>query len=319
MKFSKEIKVGLFMTLAIVLLYFGFNFLKGIDFFSSQKRYFAVYDNVDKLTQSNQVFLNGLAVGRVSNITILQNTINRVLVEMKIDSKVRLNNETIAILSSDFLGGKSILLDLGKGARELVQNDTLQATLDKGMAELIAQAAPVASNLQNTLIKVNNILSNLEKNTGQLDKMFAELANTPKLINGTLIITKDKIAQLSDQAKSVSQNLNGTLAELKPTLQNFRILSDSLKNIRLSGTLNRTEKAIGELNKTLSRLNSGDNTVSKLMTEDSLYVNLNTLVATLDTLANNFNDNPKHFLAPLGKSSKKIARDREKDKSKKSN
>jgi phospholipid/cholesterol/gamma-HCH transport system substrate-binding protein len=319
MKFSKEIKVGAFMTLAIVLLYFGFNFLKGIDFFSSQKRYYAVYDNVDKLTASNQIFLNGLAVGRVSDITIVQGTTNAVLVELKIDSEVKLNNETIAILSSDFLGTKSILLDLGKGQRELIQNDTLRATLDKGMAELLAQAAPVASSLQSTLLKVNNILSNLEKNTSQLDKMFAELANTPKLINGTLVITQNKIVELSDQAKSVSQNLNGTLSELKPTLQNFKILSDSLKDLRLSGTLKRTEKAIGQLNQTLSRLNSGDNTVSKLMTEDSLYVNLNKLVASLDTLANNFNKNPKHFLAPLGKSSKRIARDREREKSKKSN
>ncbi len=307
------------MAVAIVLLYFGFNFLKGIDFFSSQKRYYAVYDNVDKLTASNQIFLNGLAVGRVSDITIQQGTTNAVLVELKIDSQVKLNNETTAILSSDFLGTKSILLDLGKGQRELVQNDTLRATLDKGMAELLAQAAPVASSLQSTLLKVNNILSNLEKNTSQLDKMFAELANTPKLINGTLVITKDKIAELSDQAKSVSQNLNGTLSELKPTLQNFKILSDSLKDLRLSGTLTRTEKAIGQLNETLSRLNSGDNTVSKLMTEDSLYVNLNKLVANLDTLTNHFNENPKHFLAPLGKSSKKIARDREKEKAKKSN
>lgn len=307
------------MVTALVLLYFGFNFLKGIDFFSSQKKYFAVYDNVDKLTQSNQIFLNGLAVGRVSDINIIQGSTNKVLVELKIDSEVKLNNETTAILSSDFLGTKSILLDLGKGQRMLVQNDTLKAELDKGMAELLEQAAPVASSLQSTLIKVNNILSNLEKNTVQLDKMFADLAATPRLINGTLTITQQKIGELSDQAKSVSQNLNGTLTELKPTLENFRILSDSLKDLRLSGTLQRTESAITKLNETLSRLNSGDNTVSKLMTEDSLYVNLNKLVLSLDTLANNFNTHPKHFLAPLGKSSKKIARDREKEKQKSSN
>ena len=78
MKLSKEFKVGLFMVVAITLLYFGFNFLKGIDFFSSSKKYYAVYENVDKLTESNQVFLNGLAVGRVSHIQIEQRR-NRVL------------------------------------------------------------------------------------------------------------------------------------------------------------------------------------------------------------------------------------------------
>ncbi len=313
MKFSKEIKVGIFAVTALVLLYFGFNFLKGIDFFSSQKRYYAFYENVDKLTQSNQIFLNGLAVGRVSDIRIIQGETNKVLVELKIDSDVKLNNETVAMLTSDFLGTKSILLDLGRGQKVLQQNDTLKAQLDKGMAELLEQAAPVASSLQSTLIKVNNILSNLEKNTAQMDKMFAELAATPKLINGTLSITQQKIGELSDQAKSVSQNLNGALSDLRPTLNNFKVLSDSLKDLRLSGTLQRTEEAMIKLNETLGRFNSGDNTVSKLMTEDSLYVNLNKLLLTMDTLANHFNTHPKHFLAPLGKSSKKIARDHAKE------
>lgn len=301
------------MVTALVLLYFGFNFLKGIDFFSSQKRYYAFYENVDKLTQSNQIFLNGLAVGRVSDIQIIQGETNKVLVELKIDSDVKLNNETVAMLTSDFLGTKSILLDLGRGQKVLQQNDTLKAQLDKGMAELLEQAAPVASSLQSTLIKVNNILSNLEKNTAQMDKMFAELAATPRLINGTLSITQQKIGELSDQAKSVSQNLNGALSDLRPTLNNFKVLSDSLKDLRLSGTLQRTEEAMVKLNETLGRFNSGDNTVSKLMTEDSLYVNLNKLVLTMDTLANHFNTHPKHFLAPLGKSSKKIARDHAKE------
>lgn len=316
MKIANEVKVGVFMVTALVLLYFGFNFLKGIDFFSTQKRYYAVYDNVDKLTQSNQIFLNGLAVGRVSDIRIIQGVTNKVLVELKIDSDVKLNNSTTAILSSDFLGTKSILLDLGKGERILVQNDTLKAELDKGMAELLEQAAPVASSLQSTLIKVNNILSHLEKNTAQLDKMFAELASTPKQINETLALTQGKISQLSDNAIAVTHNLNGTLAELKPTLQNFKVLSDSLKDLRLGGTMKRTEQAITKLNETLTKLNSGDNTVSKLMTEDSLYVNLNKLLVDLDTLANHFNTHPKHFLAPLGKSSKKVARDLEKEKKK---
>jgi phospholipid/cholesterol/gamma-HCH transport system substrate-binding protein len=314
MKIANEVKVGLFMVTALVLLYFGFNFLKGIDFFSSQKRYFVVYENVDKLTQSNQIFLNGLAVGRVSDIRIIQGVTNKVLVELKIDSEVKLNNSTTAILSSDFLGTKSILLDLGKGERILVQNDTLIAELDKGMAELLEQAAPVASSLQSTLINVNTILSNLEKNTAQLDKMFADLASTPKLINETLVITQGKISLLSDNAISVTHHLNGTLTELKPTLENFRVLSDSLKDLRLGGTMKRTELAIEKLNETLTKLNSGDNTVSKLMTEDSLYVNLNKLLLDLDTLTNHFNSHPKHFLAPLGKSSKKIARDHEKEK-----
>jgi phospholipid/cholesterol/gamma-HCH transport system substrate-binding protein len=103
--------------------------------------------------------------------------------------------------------------------------------------------------------------------------------------------------------------VNGVLAELKPTLSNFKTFSDSLKSVELNKTLTKAQQALGKMNETLSRLNKGDNTMSKLMTEDTLYVNLNKLLLSLDTLAKHFNENPKHFLAPLGKSKNKIERD----------
>lgn len=80
MNISKEVKVGLFMIGSLVLLYFGFNFLKGIDFFSSDRKYYAIYRNIDKLTESNQIFFNGAPIGRVSEIIIEQDK-NRVVVE----------------------------------------------------------------------------------------------------------------------------------------------------------------------------------------------------------------------------------------------
>src|SRR5690606_38669313 len=105
--------VGLFMVVAITLLYSGFNFLKGIDFFSSSNKYYAIYQNVDKLTESNQVFLNGYAVGRVSKIQIQQEK-DRVLVELDIESDIVLTDSSVAILNGELLGGRFIQLDVGR-------------------------------------------------------------------------------------------------------------------------------------------------------------------------------------------------------------
>lgn len=87
MKLSKEVRVGLFMIISLVLLYLGFNYLKGIDFFSSRKKYYAVFDNVDQLMPSNPVYLSGVTVGRVSQLQIVQAQ-RKVVVEMEIDSYV---------------------------------------------------------------------------------------------------------------------------------------------------------------------------------------------------------------------------------------
>ena len=316
---SKELIVGVFVTASLVILYFGFNFLKGIDFFSSSSKYYAVYDNVDALTVSNPVLVSGFAVGRVSHIKILQGQDNKVLVEIDINSDIALNDSTKAILNSDFLGGKSIFLDIGHGKNIVAAGDTILAEAAKGIFDVFTESAePVADNMQSTLRRLNTILDNLAKNSQHLDTLFLKLGNTPIFLNRTILNANSKIDELSVDIKKVTEGINGTLRDLKPTLSNFKTLSDSLKQIELNKTLEQTQQTLASLDETLKKLRSGDNTASRLMTEDSLYVNLNNLLINLDSLVNHFDNNPKHFMAPLGKSSKKIEKDRRREEESKS-
>ncbi len=314
MKLSKEFKVGLFMVVALTLLYVGWYFLKGIDFFSSSKKYYAFYENVDKLTESNQIFLNGLAVGRVSDIQIQQSK-NRVLVELDINSEIVLTDSSVALLNGELLGGRFIQLIVNQGGTVLKPKDTVKSEVAKGVMDFFQQnAEPVATNLQITLRNLNIILEGLARNTKRLDTMFLRLQNTPAILNKTLNTANSNIDGLTESFRAVAGNLNGTLEELKPTLSNFRTLSDSLRAMQLNSTVNKAQESLGKLNETLSRLNNGDNTMSKLMTEDSLYVNLNQLLNSVDSLAKHFNSNPKHFMSPLGKSQRRIERDLKKQK-----
>ncbi len=315
---TKEFKVGLFIAIAIAMLYFGFNYLKGIDFFSRSVKYYAVYDNIDQLAVSNPVLVNGMPVGRVSAISLLQIRNNHVLVELEIDSNIPLSDSTTAILNSSLLGSKSVLLRIGQSRTKIKPGDTIRSEVAKGMFDVLSETAtPVASDLQTTLRKFNGIIDNLSKNSQQLEVIFAKLQSTPDLLNKTLVTADSKIVELSGSVKGVADNLNTTLTELRPTLNNFKTISDSLKMMKLNQTLQKTQQAISNLNQTLARLNKGDNTMSKLLTEDTLYVNINRLVKNLDTLVVHFNSNPKHFLAPLGKSKEKIERDKRKEEEQK--
>ncbi len=315
---TKEFMVGIFASVAIVLLYFGFNFLKGIDFFATTTRYYVIYDNVDNLAVSNPVRVSGFAVGRVSAISILPNKTHSVLVEIDIDSKIKLGDSTKAILDSELLGGKYIVISIGDVNSPLKAGDTLYSGLAKGMLTLLTETAtPVATNLQATLSKFNVVIDNLSKNSQRLDSIFKKLQKTPDILNNTLLNANDKIGSLSSSYTDVASNLNATLAELKPTLKNFAVLSDTLKQLELNKTVAKTQQTLTSLNETLTRLRKGDNTVSKLMTEDSLYVNLNKLLVRLDSLVSHMNNYPKHFTAPLGKSRKKVQRDIKRDEERK--
>lgn len=319
MKFSKEAKVGLFMITAIVLLYFGFNFLKGIDFFSSDYKYYAIYKNVDKLTESNQIFLNGYAVGRVSDIVIQQDK-DRVVVELSIDSDIMVNETSVAVLNGELLGGRFIQLIVGKSGEKLRARDTIRSDIAKGIADFIAEnAEPVAANLQTTLRKLNSMLDTLHHSASMINGMLQDFKTTPGRINYTISNLNGRVGEVTGTFNEVGKNLNTTLSDLKPTIENFKTLSDSLKRLQLNGTITKAQQSLTKLNETLTSLNSGDNTASKLMTEDSLYNNLNNLLQNLDSLANHFNSNPKHFMAPLGKSRRKIEKDLEEQRKKNGN
>lgn len=301
------------MVVSLVLLYAGFNYLKGIDFFSSATKYYAVYRNVDKLMPSNQVYINGYSVGRVSNITFQQQK-NRVVVEMEINSDIILGDSTVAMLNGDILGTKFIQLDVGNIAHPLEPKDTVRSEIAKGIADFLTE--PVAD-LQSTLRKLNFILDNLGRNSEKLDEIFDSFKATPIILNKTLRNANGKMDSLTYSIKSVAVNLNRTLDKLQPTLANFKTISDSLKSVELNKTLTKAQQALTKLNITLDKMSKGDNTMSKLMTEDTLYVNLNKLLVSLDSLSKHFNENPKHFMAPLGKSRKKIEKDLENQKKEK--
>jgi phospholipid/cholesterol/gamma-HCH transport system substrate-binding protein len=317
MKISKEVSVGLFMVVSLVLLYLGFNYLKGIDFFSSRSKYYTFYDNVDKLMPSNQVYINGFAVGRVSRIQY-QQTINKVMVELEIDSDIQLSDSSVALLNGDILGTKFIQLYVGSSGRALKPKDTIRSDVAKGISDFLTEnAAPVASNLQATLTKFNELVTNLNKNSQKLNGLLEEYRLAGKNANVAIVNANDKINVVSSSLKTTTDNLNTALNDLKPTLHNFHAFSDSLKSVEIKQTMERTQAALNKLNETLGRLNSGDNTMSKLLTEDSLYVNLNKVLQSFDSLANHLNENPKHFFSPLGKSRKRIQRDLEKQRDEK--
>jgi phospholipid/cholesterol/gamma-HCH transport system substrate-binding protein len=292
-------------------LYFGVDFLKGKDVFERSHKYYAIYDNVDQLQKANPVLVNGFAVGRVSNIRIMQERQNKVLVELDIDSDILLGDSTRAILDSDFLGTKSILLSIGKVVVPKRPNDTIKAEVAKNVLQTISSTAePVADNLQTTIRKLNTVLDNLSSNSQSLDSIFRKLRATPDKLNATLTNSNAKLDELTQTIKVTTEHLNQTLMDLRPTVKNFQVFSDSLKRIELNKTLSKTQATMSKLNETFAKLSKSDNTAGRLLTEDSLYVNLNKLLKSLDTLATNFNDSPSQFLAPLGKSRKKIEKER---------
>ena len=301
------------MVAGIAILYLGFNYLKGTDFLSSSDKYYAIYQNVDGLNVSNPVMVNGFTVGRVSRIQLLQNDNNKVKVELDINGEIVIGDSAVAVLNSDFLGNKSITLSLGDINNPVLPGDTLIAIMAKGIADILAESAqPVANNLEATIKKINIILDNLAGNGQKIDEMMTEMAKSPKILNASMVEIRKRMILISETYNEFGLEMSGTLKSTKPAIRNLTQFTDSLKSMDLNKTLGEANKALSNLSVAIEHFSNADGTLGKLVNNDSLYVNLNNAVESLDRLLIHMDTNPKHFFSPLGKSKEKIEKERRK-------
>lgn len=310
---SKEVKVGLFAIISGAILYLGFNYLKGIDFFSPTNKYYVLYKNIDGLNVSNPVIVNGYAVGRVSSIGILQNRDNKIIVELDVDERVVLGDSTVAQLTnSDFLGSKAILLEIGDLSKPLESGDTLISDIDKGIAALFESAEPITSNLTVTIRRINEILLGMEGAGEDIKTVLTTLDKTLKGVDQFVRQNNSNLRQTLKGVNTLLANVNAKVDMLEPLLANADSTLGMVQQLPLDSTLNSLNGTLAELSLIMEDINAGKGTVGKILKEDSLYNNLNQTIEDLDQLIIHLDENPKHFLGPLGKSKKKIEKDRAK-------
>jgi len=304
---SKEFKVGLIVLVAGVVLYFGFRYLKGTDLFNKSMVYYVLYENVDGLNKSNPVIINGLTVGKVSDINLLQAEENQILVELTINEDIILGDSTVAELAnSDILGSKAIVLNIGEIKRELEPGDTLIAKVDRGLEAYLDRVQPITNNLNITISRINEILLGLQGSGEKINNTLSELEQTLKGVNSIIASNKTELNETMKSVNALVSNINDRVDQLEPILTKSDILVDSLNQIDLKKSLRGIDQLVAQLDKTLLQLQNTEGTLGRLMNDDSLYNNINQLMIDLDKLAIHFNRYPKDFMKPLGRKHKNL-------------
>lgn len=296
------------------MLFLGFNFLKGSDFFSSNRKYTVVYDNIDGLTASNPVQINGLTVGQIRNIRILQDQNNALLVTIEIRSGIRVTRGSRAVLADDgLLGGKLIRLGINPGTPELENGGRLVSAKETGLSALIKEKTlPVLNNVDSLTYQLNRVV-------GQFDQTGVVLNQTLRMANAGVRTLDLAIAENRAGLRATLGNVNRlsnslveTEKQLKPILAKADTFADSLQGLQLKQTLGSVNKTVDNLQKILGDINRGQGSLGKLTTNDSLYRNVNATTASLERLLTDLRENPKRYVhfslfgkkdkaAPVGK------------------
>ena len=298
---SNELKVGFLALIAFLILYFGFNFLKGNDIFSSARIYYVEYENVDGLMVSNQVMVNGIEVGKVKKVEILPSKANKILVTLRLSQDIVIPDKTVAVLSDGaLLGGKIIRLRLeGKG--NLTEDSFLKGETEVGVSALLKERAiPVIANADSLLVSFRQISNKFDHTGTYLNTLLKTSNQTVSNINGSVdgIVADNRanIAQISSNMKTLSTDLIETEKQLRPLLTKFNTVADSLNALKIGKTLKEVDATVLSLKKIVQGLERGEGTAGKLIKNDSLYLGLNKTLVDLDKLLLDFRLQPKRYI-----------------------
>lgn len=311
MKIKKEVKIGFVMLLAIALLFWGANYLKGINLLENNKRFFAVYEQVDGLGSSNPVVINGYKVGQVEEISFMPDNSGRLLVMFVVTEKnFRISKDTRAkIISSDLLGSKSIELKLGKSNEELQNLDTLESDIEASLSESVNQqiaplkrkAESLISTVDSAIITVSAIFNKKARN--DLDASFTSIKNsletfekTMNQVDGMVKDEREKIGGILTNFESITKNLAKNNDKLTASLENIEAISDSLAGANLKQTVNNASIAMTEVSEVMQKINRGEGSLGQLINNDTLYLNLERAASDLDKLMLDMRLNPERYV-----------------------
>jgi phospholipid/cholesterol/gamma-HCH transport system substrate-binding protein len=330
-KITKEAKVGLFVAVAITLLYFGYNFLRGKKIFSTYNTYYVIYNNVEGLVTSTPVYVNGFKVGQIEDISMpdMLKT-DSILVKILIQGKIQIKSNSIALVTkSGLLDGNVISINFDdKSSTILTDGSYINGAREEDLFTSINNlVSPIKTKSEQVLVTLDKVLGSLrqvfnEKGTQNLTNSVVDLSGalhalrlTSESLNKIVNENGNSISKTLGNVQLISNNFAKNNDEINRTIKNFGKLSDSLANSDIKGTIENLSIVTKELAAITSKMNKGEGSLGKMMNDQELYDNLNKSTKELNLLLKDMQRYPGRYVnvSVFGGPSKKADAKREKD------
>ena len=273
MKYSREFKVGVLAIVCLGILYFGFNFLKGINIFSPTKVYVGTFDRINGLTAQAPVYIKGYQVGLVESIQYDFKQIPAFTVNVSIDKTIELPRGTqMALVADGLLGGGAIELQLPlmpNRAMPYQKGDTLPTHIEPGLIDNLQTG--LLANLDSLLNEANTLLASLNEQLNE-GSIYATLQHIEQITRDLTVSSKDIRALTHNQLPVIMDKADATIEGLND------IIND-VKAADIQGTVGKVDSTISTLN---AALQSQEGTVGMLLNDKTLYDNLNIALEDLD-------------------------------------
>lgn len=289
-KFSKEVKIGIAFVVALFILYFGINFLKGINIFKPSNSYTVVFDDVTGLTLSSPVVLNGFQVGLVYSMKLENDTAHKVAVVLNLDKGVRLNKGSKVKLEVSLMGSATVVLEQNPYTDEYYTfDDPIPGVRVAGMmesigADVLPQVGALVPKIDSILMGLQLLVNNpaLVKSLQNVEVITSDLAISSKQLNQMMINLNKNIPVMTNNMTAVSSDLAGVTGQLKSMdlTSSYKSIDSTLKNVQ-------------DLS---SKLNGKDSSLGLLLNDRALYDSLSVTMGNASLLLKDVKENPSRYI-----------------------
>ena len=287
--FTKEVKIALVAIAGVVVLFFGMNFLKGLNIFSSEDNYYVQFSDITGLSSSSPVYADGFKVGVVKDIIYDYTHTEGSKVLIGVDKQLRIPQGSSAEIVSDMLGNVKVNLLLANNPREKVA----PGGLIKGMINDGAMGK-----LQDMVPAVEKMLPKLDSIMTSLNAILADPAIRQSLHNVQTITDNltTSTAQLNTLMAGLNKNVPGMMAKANNVLDNTETLTANLAAVDVASTMRQIDQTIANVQQLTAKLNSKEGSLGLLMNDTQLYDNLNSTMRNADSLVIDLRQHPKRYV-----------------------
>jgi len=300
---NKEFKIGFFAIVSIIALVFGVNYLKGINILNDNREFYAVYQNIGGLQVGSPVMVNGYKVGMVSNIDLLTEQNQNLLITISLDKEFDMPLNTVCkIVNQDLMGTKGIALVLGDTDELITGGDTLISGIEGSLQdEVNAQILPLKNKAEELIGSIDSVMmivtavlnkdtrENLKNSLSSLDKTFELMSQAMVKVDSMIDINDERIAKVVNNLESITNNLQSSNGEIKNILTNFSSLSDSLAKADIAAVLQNVSDIT-------TKINNGEGSIGLLLKDDKIYVNFEKSTRELASLLEDIKKNPSRYV-----------------------
>jgi phospholipid/cholesterol/gamma-HCH transport system substrate-binding protein len=279
MDINKEIKVGLLATTALLIIYLGFNFLKGKEIFAKTNTYYAIYSNAQGISTSSKVMINGCPVGMVHSVDIIPDQAYNILVGISISRDIKLTDKSIAKLATNNILGNKIIELLIKEGNTLHQGDTIQSQVDQDFqAVFLESTLPTLQDAKAISELTNRFMHNLVDNTDRINSIFTNLETAARQMREAISINQKDVGTISKNITEITEAISDQTVGIRPLLSKMNQLSDDVGSMKLNDLATRVDHILARFE------------------EGTLHNNLNLALVSLDDLLIDLRQQPNRYV-----------------------